>query len=64
MVGLNPYPVCWHCEKAFGTMTCAKCGVAKYCSKECQVTSWKSTHKTRCKEIEYYAEQHKHLVFE
>ena len=63
MVGLNPYPRCWNCEKSFGTMACAKCGVAKYCSKECQVASWKKNHRLRCKEIEFYASLHKCLVF-
>jgi len=64
MVGLNPYPVCWSCERDFGTMTCAKCEVAKYCSKECQIASWKASHKSKCEEISYYTQQHKHLVFE
>lgn len=60
MIGLNPYPTCWHCEKAFGTLSCGKvivftrhllllvsvltpvqCRVAKYCSKQCQIDSWK-----------------------
>jgi len=63
MVGLNPYPICWNCERAFGTHTCSKCGVAKYCSKDCQVANWKLNHKARCKEIEQHAKDHKCLPF-
>jgi len=62
-VGLNPYPTCWHCEKAFGTLLCGNCGVARYCSKRCQVKSWKFAHKLRCDEIAYYGKQHNILVF-
>lgn len=32
-------------------MTCAGCGVPKYCSKECQRAGWKSGHKKMCKEL-------------
>jgi len=39
-VGLNPYPLCWVCDKGFGTLSCSKCCVAKYCSKECQLADW------------------------
>jgi len=39
-VGLNPYPLCWVCDKGFGTLSCGKCRVAKYCSKECQLADW------------------------
>jgi len=62
-VGLNPYPVCWGCEKNFGTMTCSKCGVARYCSKQCQVDGWKSSHRTRCGEMAHYVSLHGHLTF-
>eukprot|EP01111_Echinosteliopsis_oligospora_P013872 TRINITY_DN5093_c0_g1_i1.p1 TRINITY_DN5093_c0_g1~~TRINITY_DN5093_c0_g1_i1.p1 ORF type:complete len:382 (+),score=106.48 TRINITY_DN5093_c0_g1_i1:97-1242(+) len=39
-VGLNPYPLCWVCDKGFGTISCHRCGVAKYCSRACQRTDW------------------------
>jgi len=39
-VGLNPYPLCWECDKGFGTMSCDDCHVAKYCSKECQMSHY------------------------
>lgn len=39
-IGLNPYPLCWVCDKGFGTLSCGKCRVAKYCSKECQLADW------------------------
>jgi len=63
VVGLNPYPICWNCEKSFGTLACGKCGVAKYCSKECQVTSWKKSHRLWCGQMEQHAKSHKYLVF-
>jgi hypothetical protein len=63
MVGLHPYPTCWNCEKAFGILTCSKCNVAKYCSKNCQISHWKNAHQQNCKEMEYYASQHKYLIF-
>ncbi|EJD51398.1 hypothetical protein AURDEDRAFT_57017 [Auricularia subglabra TFB-10046 SS5] len=28
---------------------CARCRLVTYCSKECQVTSWKSSHKRNCR---------------
>lgn len=39
-VGLNPYPLCWVCDKGFGTLACNQCHVAKYCSKECLQKDW------------------------
>ena len=39
-------PVCFHCGKeATGASSfpkCSKCGVASYCSRDCQVSHWKS----------------------
>jgi hypothetical protein len=63
VVGLNPYPMCFTCRKAFGEKTCAKCGVFKYCSKKCQVQSWKA-HRFSCPEIQKIVSQFKMLVFE
>ena len=40
------------CEGCFNfvtqTKSCATCGIARYCSKECQVAAWPA-HKRRCK---------------
>jgi hypothetical protein len=33
-----------------GAKLCARCGVARYCSKECQREHWKQSHKSECKE--------------
>jgi tetratricopeptide (TPR) repeat protein len=38
---------CWLCEKT-GTFTCSRCGMARYCCRECQVKNWKA-HKTFCR---------------
>ncbi|KIJ67777.1 hypothetical protein HYDPIDRAFT_107272 [Hydnomerulius pinastri MD-312] len=41
---------CMYCNKNVGrdkVKTCARCRLVRYCSKECQVASWK-THKLRC----------------
>jgi len=59
-VGLNPYPLCWNCSKRFGMNTCGRCGVAKYCTRECQVQQWKY-HKITCAEMAYFSSKHKHL---
>lgn len=42
---------CWKCEDRLKPLSkCAKCGVATYCSRECQVGDWK-THKAECKQL-------------
>jgi hypothetical protein len=41
---------CDVCEDVCNPSYCAKCEVAKYCSKACQKTAWK-THKTVCVKI-------------
>eukprot|EP01117_Protostelium_nocturnum_P010179 TRINITY_DN3639_c0_g2_i1.p1 TRINITY_DN3639_c0_g2~~TRINITY_DN3639_c0_g2_i1.p1 ORF type:complete len:230 (-),score=77.78 TRINITY_DN3639_c0_g2_i1:422-1111(-) len=56
-IGLNPYPICWFCEKHFGTKSCSKCSVAKYCSKECQTKGWNS-HKPKCLDMEKLTKDH------
>lgn len=41
----------WHCRKPNPTKRCSKCGVAVYCSKQCQIKDWKDVHdphKTIC----------------
>ena len=44
--------VCFHCGDALSTdkrLTCARCQVASYCTKECQVKDWKhGGHKLAC----------------
>ena len=43
---------CSHCKTREGELRrCAKCHVAKYCSKECQSVDWKARHKKHCREI-------------
>jgi len=63
-VGLVPYPLCWTCHKSFGMQACSKCGVAKYCSKECQQSDWKVVHKSLCLEMSAFTEKHKVLILE
>jgi len=40
---------CVSCGKE-GTKLCAQCGVARYCSRECQKADWLN-HKTQCKSL-------------
>ena len=45
---------CSNCGKASAVdnlKTCGKCGIAKYCSRECQVADWPKKHKEHCKEM-------------
>ncbi|KAH7924245.1 hypothetical protein BV22DRAFT_1035302 [Leucogyrophana mollusca] len=49
---------CSYCNKDVGrdkVKTCSRCRLVRYCSKECQVASWK-THKSRCTPRESYAQ--------
>ena len=42
---------CSHCKTREGELRwCAKCHVARYCSKECQTIDWKAGHKQYCRE--------------
>jgi len=59
-VGLNPYPLCWHCNKKFGMLTCSRCGIAKYCSKECHRCQW-TNHKSLCTEWAQLGKEFKHV---
>jgi len=63
-VGLVPYPLCRTCRKSFGMHACAKCGVAKYCSKDCQQVDWNQAHMIQCAEVSTFVEKHKLLVLE
>lgn len=40
--------LCFGCGSAAPTSRCAKCGVALYCSRACQVAHWKGGHKHDC----------------
>jgi hypothetical protein len=42
--------VCFKCKKADNLMKCSACGVAYYCSRECQCADWK-IHKKLCNHI-------------
>ncbi|KAG5189612.1 hypothetical protein JKP88DRAFT_262012 [Tribonema minus] len=41
---------CSHCAKEGSTKKCGKCKSAWYCSRKCQVASWK-THKATCRRL-------------
>lgn len=42
---------CWECNKVSFLLTCGGCKKAQYCSKDCQIKSWKNTHKSACKNL-------------
>ena len=31
--------------------TCSRCKVARYCSRECQITDWRASHKHSCDDL-------------
>jgi len=62
-VGLNPYPLCWVCDKGFGTMSCQHCSVAKYCSEECQLAGWIRHGGAMCDLMASVFKKVKHLSF-
>lgn len=44
-----PATVCFSCGKSAPSSKCAKCGIAYYCSRECQASDWKKgRHKHAC----------------
>ena len=64
MGGLNPkllsHQECHYCRRlAENPKRCAKCKVALYCSKECQVAGWKSGHKQQCVQAKDYRKDQK-----
>jgi len=63
-VGLNPYPLCWVCDKGFGTISCSECHVAKYCSKECQMADWIKHGGPACDLMASVLKRVKHLCFQ
>lgn len=43
---------CWECGRHDdNVLKCSKCSTARYCSKDCQRTSWLEGHKHKCKEL-------------
>lgn len=48
---LHPYPFCKNCCAKFGTRVCAQCQVARYCSRECQVANWETSHGDHCAHV-------------
>ena len=43
---------CSHCERDKRNLkTCAGCGMAKYCSRKCQLKDWGIKHKDHCTEV-------------
>ncbi|GMH98801.1 hypothetical protein TrVE_jg8876 [Triparma verrucosa] len=49
---ISPIPACEHCRRMKDDsvrklLTCSRCQVAKYCSRECQKANWKA-HKLTC----------------
>lgn len=43
-IQLHPYPLCWLCNQNFGVKSCAQCRIARYCSKQCQISNWEIHH--------------------
>jgi hypothetical protein len=45
---LNKYN-CRNCHSKTNHKKCGNCRIARYCSKECQKTDWRRTHKRECR---------------
>ena len=49
---------CWHCKKTesdeLKLKRCAKCCLATYCEKSCQIEHWNKSHKVNCKCLKLY----------
>ena len=41
---------CAQCGQPGATKRCTKCGLAHYCSRDCQDTHWSAAHKFPCKQ--------------
>ena len=41
---------CAQCGQPGATKRCTKCGLAHYCSRDCQATHWAAAHKFPCKQ--------------
>ncbi|XP_074654961.1 uncharacterized protein LOC141908709 [Tubulanus polymorphus] len=48
---------CSACRMKPGKHVCSRCKVARYCSKECQRTDWKDSHKKTCSSPEARAQK-------
>jgi hypothetical protein len=56
-------PVCFGCGKPLTTLSkCAKCKVAAYCERDCQVKDWKASHKAACASYQRVGANMKGLV--
>ena len=44
---------CWNpqCTLKCDMKACSKCKVARYCTKDCQLTHWKAEHKRHCSDL-------------
>jgi len=42
---------CHACNNMVGTLRCAQCKEMWYCTKQCQLSHWRSHHKAECKQI-------------
>lgn len=51
--GKQPLVQCMWCGNQQGIKRCSGCGVAGYCSKQCQTTHWKDSHSKLCKSWNY-----------
>ncbi len=50
---VNEIESCFECSKKMeGLKQCSKCKLAKYCSQDCQIKHWSSTHKKLCTQSE------------
>ena len=46
-----PPALCFACGAEGAASACSRCGVAKYCKRECQVADWKVRHKQGCEAL-------------
>ena len=42
------YPMCEWCVFKKGKLSCSQCKKSSYCSKECQLSAWRTSHKQNC----------------
>lgn len=62
-LGLQPYPLCWKCNSAFGLSPCRKCGIARYCSEHCMAQQ-STLHQKACSDMEGFVRRHRILTLE
>ena len=52
LLGARHFPnYCSNCVINVPDKVCSKCEVARYCSRECQIEHWKTTHRIFCPEM-------------